>query len=289
MQFIFVGDHLRAKGWETAVRFYGAMGLPASAPASSWRGFSGSLRPSLNPYCSARRSLPHPISAYLLSFASQAGNVGRESEGPRTRLWRGEVWTGASTVGLSPGAGGGQDATYWCLLFLLGWSCLYAPVPQSNTCISAFGNNNPIRRLRGKQPAFQTGAAWSLSSGRAALQAADSRLCLGRLRKGVLSLWTFGAGLSCVVCWLFVCLFVWYAVEIVGKAHGKSLSSPHPCVFHCAECQDGFIGITGLDRHSLMTVIGNYARQWHSPGNFPLQALLSPQSTEGNACKRIIF
>lgn len=114
LQFIFVGDHLRAKGWETAVRFYGAMGLPASAPASSWRGFSGSLRPSLNPYCSARRSLPHPISAYLLSFASQAGNVGRESEGPRTRLWRGEVWTGASTVGLSPGAGGGQDATYWC-------------------------------------------------------------------------------------------------------------------------------------------------------------------------------
>jgi len=45
--------------------------------------------------------------------------------------------------------------------------------------------------------------------------------------------------------------------------------------------------ITGLDRPSLMTVIGNDAWQWHSPGNFPLQVLVSPQSTEGNARKRI--
>lgn len=94
--------------------------------------------------------------------------------------------------------------------------------------------------------------------------------------------------------WFVLCVFgffFYYALEIVGKAHGQSLSPPPPppCVFHCTECQDGFIGITGLDRHSLMTVIGNYAQQWHSPGNFPLQALLSPQSTEGDACKRIIF
>lgn len=67
----------------------------------------------------------------------------------------------------------------------------------------------------------------------------------------------------------------------------EKASLPYPCIFHCTECQDCFIGSTGLDRPSLMTVIGNYAWQGHSPGNFPPQVLLRPQSTEGNVGKRV--
>lgn len=97
---------------------------------SLWGYGSTSLRPLLTLCSSVGRSLPLPISLCVLSFASEAGSVGRESKRPRIRLqWEqaGQKPALLDFLLVLGATGGGQDTAG---ALKPGWSCLCVPLPR---------------------------------------------------------------------------------------------------------------------------------------------------------------